>query len=82
VTVYRNGVLSCIYEIVASHPLSSKKYGLIQYWCYQNRTDLTVYEVSADYILSLTEKPDFIQSMECYTVSLFEYEDIQALKRI
>ena len=77
VAVYRNGVLTCIYEIVASHPLSSKKYGMIQYWCYLNRVDLTVYEVSADYILSLTEKPAFIHSMECYTVSLFEYEDIQ-----
>ena len=73
VVCYKNGIIDCIYEVVYCNPLSGKKYGLIQYWCYRNLTDLTVYEISADYILSQTEKPEIIQSMECYTVSLFEY---------
>lgn len=73
VVCYKNGIIDCIYEVVYSNPLSGKKYGLIQYWCYRNLTDLTVFEISADYILSQIEKPEIIQTMECYTVSLFEY---------
>jgi len=77
VTVYKNGVLDCIYEIVYSHPLTAHKYGLIQFYCYKNFCDLTVYEISADFILAQTKKPERIEVMECYTISLFEYEDIQ-----
>lgn len=82
VTCYKNGILECIYEVVHSNPLSAHKYGLIQFWCYKNFTDLTVYEISADYILAQTEKPERIETMECYTVSLFEYEDEKLLKPI
>jgi len=77
VTVYKDGAISCIYEVVYSHPLTAKKYGLIQYYCYKNFCDLTVYEISADFILKQTCKPEVIETMECYTVSLFEYEEIQ-----
>ena len=77
VTCYKNGILECIYEVVHSHPLSAKKYGLIQEWCYRNYTDLSVFEISADFILRQTEKPEIIETMEYYTVSLFEFEDIQ-----
>src|SRR5450759_1111394 len=66
ITVYKNSVLECIYEVVYSHPLTAKKYGLIQFWCYKNFTDLTVYEISADYILSQTGKPERLEVMECY----------------
>lgn len=76
VTCYKNGVLECIYEVVHSHPLTAHKYGLIQYYCYHNFCDLTVFEISADYILAQTKKPERIETMECYTVSLFEYEGI------
>ena len=77
VTCYKNGILECIYEVVYKHPLTGTKYGKIQEWCYRNYTDLTVFEISADYILAQTKKPERIEVMECYTVSLFEYEDIQ-----
>jgi hypothetical protein len=76
IVCYKNGIIDCIYEVVYSHPLSAKKYGLIQYWCYMNVKELTVFEVSADYILKQTSKPDYIRSMECYLVSPFEYEEI------
>ena len=77
VTVYTNGIITAIYEVVYSNPMSSKKYGLIQYWCYLNVTDLTVYEISADFILRQTGKPERIEVMECYTINPFEYDPIQ-----
>jgi hypothetical protein len=76
VTCYRDGILNCIYEVVYKHPLTGKKYGLIQYWCYRNLSELTVFEVSADYILSQTAKPERIEVMECYIVSPFELDEI------
>jgi len=48
VTCYKDGILDCIYEVVYSHPLTAEKYGMIQYYCYKNVCDLTVYEISAD----------------------------------
>ena len=82
ITIYKDGIIDCIYEIVYSHPLTAKKYGLIQYWCYMNRIDLTVFEVSTDWILKQTEKPLRIEAMECYSVSLLEYEDELLIKAI
>lgn len=79
IACYKDGVLVCVYEVVNSHPLTAKKYGLIQYYCYRNVKELTVYEVSADYILSQLDKPEYIHSMECYTVNPFEYEEIDDL---
>lgn len=71
VVCYENGILSKIYEIVYSHPLNGKKLGLIMDWCYRNASDLSIFEVSADFILSQTEKPERIITMECYTIDLF-----------
>ena len=76
VVCFKNGIIDCIYEVVYSHPLTGKKYGLIQYWCYRQMTELTVYEISADYILKQVCKPDRIEVIECYTVNPFEYEEI------
>ena len=69
VTCYENGVLKSLYEVVYKNPLTGRKLGLIEYWCYRNATELSVYEVSADYILAQTDKPEFIQTMECYVVN-------------
>jgi hypothetical protein len=74
VTVYENGIIKCVYEIVYSHPLTALKYGMMQYYCYHNFTSLTVYEISADFILKQTEKPERLEFMECYTIDIFEYE--------
>lgn len=79
VVVYRDGILQCIYEVVHTNFLNGKKYGLIQYWCYRNITPLTVFEVSADFILSQTEKPETIRAIETYIVDPLEYEEIQDL---
>jgi hypothetical protein len=77
VTVYKEGVLDCIYEVVHSHPLTGHKYGMIQYYCYKEVKELTVFEISADYILAQTTKPERLETMECYIVDPFEYEEIQ-----
>jgi hypothetical protein len=59
-----------LYEVVHSHPLDGHKLGLMQYWSYRNKTDLTVFEVDADYILSQTQRPEFIESFNCYVIEL------------
>lgn len=68
VTVKENESLVSIYEIVESHAFTGKKLGLIQEWCYRNATDLTVFEISARYILAQTDKPDCIIPMDCYVI--------------
>jgi hypothetical protein len=82
VVVYKNNIIQSIYEVVHSHPLSAKKYGLIQYYCYLNVCELTIFEVSADYILKQTEKPFRIESKECYIINPFEYEEYELIKSI
>ena len=72
VTCTQNGVITCVYEVCHSHPVDGYKLGMIQYWCYMNGTAITVYEVSADYILSQLGRPERIETMECYTVNPFE----------
>jgi hypothetical protein len=69
VSCYDNGVLSCLYEVVYSHPLIGRKLAMIEYWCYRNATDLVVREISADYILKQTGKPDVLQLMETYIIN-------------
>jgi hypothetical protein len=73
VTCYKDGVIECVYEVVYSHPLTAKKYGLIQFYYYREVKEMTVYEISADFILRQTKKPERIETIECYTVNPFEY---------
>ena len=68
----KNGIIDCVYEVLYSHPINGYKLGMIQYWCYMNGVELTVYEVSAEYILKQTAKPDRIETIECYTINPFE----------
>jgi hypothetical protein len=63
-----------VYEIVYSHPIDGKKLGMMQYWCYRNSSEMTIFEVSADFILSQTKKPERIETLECYII---EYETIK-----
>lgn len=57
------------YEVVHTHPVTGKKLGMIQYWCYRNGISVSLYEVSAEYILRQTEKPDKIHYDEVYNIS-------------
>jgi hypothetical protein len=68
VACYENGVLKSIYEIVYTHPITGKKLGIIQNWCYRNSTELSLFEVSADWVLKQTKKPDRIEMMEYYDI--------------
>lgn len=73
IVCYKDGILDSFYEVVHSHPLNGHKLGLIMDWCYRNATEVSVYEVSADYVLAQIKKPDRIMTMECYVINPFEY---------
>jgi hypothetical protein len=68
-----NNIVTGIFEVVKSHPVDGKKLGKIQYWCYRNFTELTVYEVDADYILKQTERPEVIDYLNVFTINPREY---------
>jgi hypothetical protein len=61
-----------LYEVVHSNPIHGRKLALMQYWSYRNRTDLVVFEVSAEFILRQTEKPEIIEPFNCYIISCYE----------
>lgn len=71
-----NGVVQCLFEVVYSHPVNGKKLGMMQYYCYRNFTSLTVYEISADFILKQTEKPKELKFSECYTIDPWADEEL------
>ena len=65
----------CLYEVVHSHFIDGIKLGRIQSWCYRNFTELSVYEIDAEYILKQTEKPDIIEKINVYEIT-FEPAEI------
>jgi hypothetical protein len=72
VAVYENGILTSIYEVVYSHSVPGRKIGIIQMWSYFNNTEFSLFEVSADWILKQTEKPDRIINIDYYNINPFE----------
>ena len=59
-----------LYEVVYKHEINGRKLNTIMDYCYRNATELTVFEVSADYILAQIERPEYIRTMECYIIEL------------
>lgn len=59
-----------LYEVVYKHEIDGHKLGMIQAWSYYNATDLDVYEISADYILSQKEIPEVIEALEHYEIHI------------
>jgi hypothetical protein len=76
VAVYKDGKLDFVYEVVHTHPMTGKKYGMIQFYCYSTISQITVFEVSSHFILSQTSNPEVIEAIEKYVVGPFEYEGI------
>jgi hypothetical protein len=70
VVCYENGVITNMYEVVYSHPIDGKKLGMIQAWSYFNSSEFSLFEVSADWILKQTKKPERIETMEYYDLYL------------
>ena len=68
-TLFEDGTVRAIYEVVHKHGLTGKKLGMIQFWSSLNY-DFPVYEVNADWILDQTGKPDIIQADKFYTDTL------------
>lgn len=58
-----------IYEVVYTHPIDGKKLGLMQAYGYLNGTGFSVFEVSADWVLKQTKKPERIETMELYEIN-------------
>lgn len=77
VAVYKDGKLDFVYEVVHTHPMTGHKYGMIQFYCYKTISQITVFEVSSDFILRQTVEPEEIEAIEKYTVGPFEYDEIQ-----
>lgn len=77
VAVYKDGKLDFVYEIVHTHPMTGRKYGMIQFYCYKTISQITVFEVSSHFILNQTEEPAEIEAIEKYVVGPFEYEGIE-----
>lgn len=73
VIVINNGIIDRIYEVVYNHPIDGKKLGLMQYWSYRNKTELNVFEVSTDFILKQTSKPDYIEILEYYNIEVLDF---------
>ena len=71
VTVYKNGEPNILYEVVYKNEFTGQKLGKIQYWCYVNAFDLSVFEVSAHWILRQTQKPETIKILERYEINTF-----------
>jgi hypothetical protein len=65
-TLTHEGTVRAIYEIVHTHGLTGRKLGYIQLWCSANY-DFAVHEISADYILNKTSKPEYIETDMFYT---------------
>jgi hypothetical protein len=77
VAVFKDDKLDFVYEVTHLHPMTGHKLGMIQFYCYRTISQITVFEVSSDFILRQTKEPEKIECMECYTVGPFEYEGIE-----
>jgi hypothetical protein len=65
-TLIQDGTIRAVYEVVHKHGLTGQKLGRFQYWCFFNY-DFPVYEISADYVLNHTKKPEIIETDKFYT---------------
>ena len=62
IAVYDDEQLRAFYEVVHKCEVDGKKLGKMQYFCYLNGLEMLCHEVSADWILEQTEKPERIKS--------------------
>jgi len=66
-----NGIITAMYEVVNTHPVSGHKLAMIQMWSYFNHTEFSLFEVSAEWILKQTEKPERIIQIDSYNINPF-----------
>lgn len=59
-----------IYEVVNTNPIDGVKLGRIQSWVYHNDFSVSVKEVSASWIMSRTERPEYIEYINRYYISV------------
>lgn len=68
IAAYKNDILQAIYEVVHTNGVDYKKLGRIQYYAYVNNLSFLCHEVSAEWILRQTEKPDKITHMFTFQI--------------
>jgi hypothetical protein len=68
VTTFTDGHVEAFWEVVHKHCIDGKKLGKMQHYCYELGIELYCYEVSAEWILCQTEKPERIEK---FTYKLF-----------
>jgi hypothetical protein len=71
VTIMKNKVPIIFYEVIYKHQFTGHKLGRMQLWCYCNAVDMKVCEVSADWILSQTDKPLEIKTENQFNITVF-----------
>jgi len=68
VATFDNDIVQRVYEVTYKHPIDGKKLGMIQYWCYRNMIPLTVFEISAEYILKQIKKSEVIDHINIFEI--------------
>ena len=68
VTTLTEGQIDAFWEVEHKNGIDGKKLGKMQHYCYVNNLELYCYEVSAEWILCQTEKPEQIVK---FTYKLF-----------
>ena len=66
IVAYRNNIIQAFYEIVHKHEIDGRKLAWMQYWCYRNDQELLLHEISAEWIMCQTGKPERIIDINTY----------------
>ena len=69
ITTYKGKCIQSFCEVVNKCGVNGKTLGKMQYWCYVNKKDLLVHEVSADWILDQRAVPERIIDVNTYNLT-------------
>lgn len=64
ITCYEDKEIVAFYEVHHTHEMDYKKLGRMYEWTYRNQSQAGIYEISAEWILVQTEKPDKLQLVD------------------
>lgn len=62
VTTFTDGHIQAFYEVTHLHPADCMKLAKMQYYCYENKIDLLLHEVDAEWIMNQTKEPEYIEN--------------------
>mgnify|MGYP000852413406 CR=1 FL=1 len=67
ITIYLDNQIQAFYEVVHTHPVDWKKLSCMQHYCWNNKLEILMHEVDAEWILRQIESPERIL---CFTFDL------------